>query len=221
VIGERPVVKICGLTRVADAELALQTGARYLGVIMAGGPRQVTRAQAREIFAVAPATARVVVFADQTLDDVVRVADELELAAVQLHAGATPEAMEWLRARTPAARWAVVRVPADQWPRDEVHAIAESADALVLDAKVDGALGGTGVALPWRQVADAVSTWRRRYATTRLVLAGGLRADRVSEAVRWLSPDVLDVSSGVEHAPGIKDPDRVRAFLHAVEHLHD
>jgi phosphoribosylanthranilate isomerase len=92
-------------------------------------------------------------------------------------------------------------------------ALFAAADAVVLDSYSAAALGGTGVALPWGELASAVEAARSR---ARLVLAGGLRAETVGSAMRALGPDVVDVSSGVESAPGIKDPAKLKAFRDAV-----
>jgi phosphoribosylanthranilate isomerase len=220
-MSRRVAVKICGLTRAEDTAVAVNAGARHVGVIMAGGPRQLDVSRAREVFAPSAPGQRVVVFGGQDRDEVVRIADSLDLAVLQLHGGATPDDLDWLRERTSAERWAVIRVDGAEWPFDEIERVAPFADGLVLDAKVPGQLGGTGVPLPWAQLSSPLATWRQRHPTVRLVLAGGLRANRIAEALRWLSPDVLDVSSGVERAPGIKDPIQVRAFLSAAEHGDD
>jgi len=108
--------------------------------------------------------------------------------------------------------WPVLRL-ADGTLPPTAPALFEVADAIVLDAYVPGKLGGTGVTLPWRRLADELAPVRGR---ARLVLAGGLRPDNVGEANRLLRPEVVDVSSGVETAPGIKDHARMRAFRDAV-----
>ena len=92
-----------------------------------------------------------------------------------------------------------------------------NAATLLLDAAVDRQLGGTGVALDWDALHLAVQGVRR--GGLRVVLAGGLRPETVASAVRLAQPDVVDVSSGVESAPGIKDHDRMRAFAHAVHSI--
>jgi phosphoribosylanthranilate isomerase len=98
--------------------------------------------------------------------------------------------------------------------RADVERVAAlGADAVVLDAKVPGRLGGTGTAFDWEGVARALDRDRGR---GRIVLAGGLNPENVSRAVRIVAPDIVDVSSGVESAPGIKDHARMRAFGDAV-----
>jgi phosphoribosylanthranilate isomerase len=86
---------------------------------------------------------------------------------------------------------------------------------VLLDPRVDGALGGTGATLDWDALADAVAAVR---GAVPLVLAGGLTPENVARAVSTLAPDVVDVSSGVESAPGVKDPARMAAFVAAVRH---
>jgi phosphoribosylanthranilate isomerase len=213
----RPAVKVCGLTRPADVELAESAGADYVGAILAGGPRHLDGDVALQLLGTARRAGRVAVFGGQSPDAIARLADAGGLAAVQLHGGATAETLSWLGARIGAARWAVVRVRGATFPHDEVDALGDVADAVVLDAHVEGALGGTGTALPWGALAEAIAAWRTRVPGVRFVLAGGLRAEVVGTAIRCLAPDVVDVSSGVEQAPGIKEPGRLRAFLAAVE----
>jgi phosphoribosylanthranilate isomerase len=97
-----------------------------------------------------------------------------------------------------------------EWAEELFH----EADAVLLDARVQGRLGGTGVKLEWGSLADSVSALRGR---TPVVLAGGLNPENVAEAVRLMAPDVVDVSSGVESAPGIKDHAKMRAFFDAAQ----
>jgi phosphoribosylanthranilate isomerase len=212
-----PAVKICGLVRTEDAVEAARLGADHLGAIFAGGPRLVTAAAARANFAAARAAAgrpplAVGVMGTQPADEIARLAEEAGLDAVQLHADPDAEQVARVRASYLGRVWAVLRIAGTHVP---AHApeLFDAADAVVLDARVGGpTLGGNGVALDWAGLADALSRVRGRAP---LVLAGGLRADNVAEAVRALRPDVVDVSSGVESTPGVKDPARVAAFLAA------
>jgi phosphoribosylanthranilate isomerase len=96
-----------------------------------------------------------------------------------------------------------------------IDALADAGDGILIDAFVPGALGGTGTALPWGEMTRDFAELRGR--ARRIILAGGLRPENVAKAIAALSPNVVDVSSGVESAPGIKDHDRMRAFRDAVE----
>jgi phosphoribosylanthranilate isomerase len=113
--------------------------------------------------------------------------------------------------------WAVIRVSGSELPPDSL-ALFSVADAVVLDAKVSGRLGGTGTTFDWDPVARTLDRQRTR---SRIVLAGGLNQDNVAHAIRVVAPDVVDVSSGVEAAPGIKDHARMRAFSDAVRRRGD
>ena len=201
-------IKFCGLTRAEDARVAGELGAAYVGVILAGGPRVQTPLAARRVLdGCLTAARRVGVFGDMPAGVIASVVNEARLDVVQLHGDPSCDFVEEVRRSTGAEVWAVVRV--DEKLPDDVASLFETADAVVLDAKVDGALGGTGVALPWSRIA--VDVERARGQGT-LVLAGGLSPQNVAVAVSILTPDVVDVSSGVESSPGIKDHARMRAF---------
>lgn len=205
-------LKFCGLTRPQDSAITLELAARYAGVIFAGGPRLVTTQQAREVFEPLRGTdiGRVGVFGAQDIDEVARVAHASRVDVVQLHGGGTAEDVGRLRSLFGGGIWVVLRVPPGAPVPPGAEEVAAAADALVLDARVEGQLGGTGVALDWGKITPGVAALRARGA--RVVLAGGLTERNVGEAVRRARPDIVDVSSGVEVAPGIKDHDRMRAF---------
>lgn len=203
-------VKICGLTRAVDAEYADAAGASYLGVIFAGGPRQRLPQQAKETLAGRRAR-KVGVFADQTPGEIADVASEVGLDVIQLHGGSQPERVQAVRAATGLEIWAVLRTPDGTLPGD-AEVLADEADALVVDALVAGKLGGSGVAIPWLALGESLDDMERGH---RIVLAGGLTPENVAEAIDYVSPMVVDVSSGVESAPGIKDHARIRAFIAA------
>ena len=132
----------------------------------------------------------------------------------QLHAVSSVDRVAAVRAATGLEVWAGIRT-ADGRLGDEAEALAEVADALLIDALVPGALGGTGVAVPWLELGEALDAMP---AGVRLVLAGGLTPENVDEAIDYVAPSVVDVSSGVESAIGVKDHARVRAFIAAVRH---
>jgi phosphoribosylanthranilate isomerase len=209
-----PEIKFCGMTRHEDIQQAVVLGARYVGVIFAEGPRMVDVRRARELLGgVPPSVGRVGVFGRDP--DPAVVADVARAAGadvVQLHGDPDGDAVARVRQYFRGPVWAAVRVRDSMVP---AHAgdLFDAADAVVVDAYSSTSLGGTGMALPWAELADALRTVRRR---GRLVLAGGLRAETVREAVRALHPDVVDVSSGVEVSPGVKDHGKLRAFRDAV-----
>lgn len=205
-------VKVCGLTRAVDAEFADAAGASYLGVIFAGGPRHRLPAQAKETLAGRRAR-KVGVFADQAETEIADIAREVGLDVVQLHGASTPERVQAVRAATGLEVWAVLRTPDGVLP-DDAEDLADEADALVVDALVPGHLGGSGVAVPWLALGESLDAMERGH---RIVLAGGLTPENVAEAIDYVSPSIVDVSSGVESAPGIKDHARVRAFITAAQ----
>jgi phosphoribosylanthranilate isomerase len=208
-----PEIKFCGITRPEDAAAAASFGARYVGVIFAGGPRHQSIESATRILANVPRSVkRVGVVADQSIDEIVALVRALSLDVVQLHADPSPERVRDVRAAVGVDAWAVMRIAGSQLP-PAFEAVAREANAVVLDARTPGGLGGTGVALPWSDLADEVTRWRDHLS---VVLAGGLRPENVTEAVTAMEPDIVDVSSGVESAPGIKDHERMRAFRDAV-----
>lgn len=228
-------IKICGLTRPADAHCAEDSGASYLGAIFAGGPRLVTPETALHVLGPRRSgIKRVGVFGNQTPSEIISIAAKIDLDIIQLHgtprshspnaleAGVQPDG-DWrvrvelvreLRRLVSCVLWPVVRVPATGLPEGTVE-LAEAAGAIVLDAYVVGQLGGTGVALDWSGLRSKVRDLRLTVPDLTLVLAGGLTSKNVREAVELLDPDVVDVSSGVEEAPGVKDPVRIKQFVEA------
>ncbi len=132
---------------------------------------------------------------------------------IQLHGDPRAADVRAVRKRFDGQIWAVARADGSVLP-EWTEELFREADAVLLDAHVKGRLGGTGVALQWGALADSVSALR---GTTPVVLAGGLKPENVAEAVRLLRPDVVDVSSGVESSPGIKDHAKMRAFFEAAQ----
>lgn len=212
-------IKFCGMTRGADAARAASLGATYVGCIFAGGPRHQTPDAALQIFSElreGSRPRRVGVFATADITMLAPVVAATRLDVIQLHGDPTPAEIAAVRANFDRSVWAVVRCIGGALP-DGVAPLWDVADAVVLDAHVPGRLGGTGVTLPWRVLAEAVEASRARASRRgRLVLAGGLTAANVGEAIHTLRPDVVDTSSGVESATGIKDPARMEAFIHTV-----
>lgn len=215
-------VKFCGLTRIEDALQAARLGAAYVGAIFAGGPRTVTAERARELFEAAArgadghagaAATGVGVFGADDVRAIAANAIAAGMGAIQLHGDPRAADVRAMRRRFNGHVWAVARAQGSILP-EWTEELFREADAVLLDARVEGRLGGTGVALAWSALADSVDAIRGR---TPVVLAGGLTPDNVAEAVRALAPDVVDVSSGVESSPGIKDHAKMRAFFEAAQ----
>lgn len=205
-------IKFCGLTRAEDAAEAERLGASYQGVIFAGGPRNLTMDQAGVVLAASHRARRVGVFASADVHRVVVVAEALRLSVLQVQADAGTEEVERVREATGLEVWPVIRIAGSVLPAN-AEDIFSCADAVVLDTRVSGVLGGSGRTFDWTGVARSLEPFRGK---ARIVLAGGLNPDNVADAISTLSPDIVDVSSGVEASPGIKDHDRMRRFAFAV-----
>lgn len=196
----RVFVKICGITRPEDGLEAEEAGADAIGFIFVPDTRRfVTLDRAREVsMALGPFVARVGVFRDASLDTVIKTVEQVGLNAVQLNGRESDDfAREVARVR-PVIR--AVKVTN--------HAPLELPSGTVL---LDGPDPGSGRAFDWAGV-DRSGLRGRRW-----VLAGGLTPQNVGAAVRALEPWAVDVSSGVESAPGIKDATRIRAFIRATQ----
>jgi phosphoribosylanthranilate isomerase len=194
-------VKICGITSLEDAAAAVDAGADAVGMILVPGtPRYVEPERAARIVErLPPLVTAVGVFADHPVEEVLRLVAALRLQAVQLH-GNEPAAYS-RRMPVPVIRALRVRdaeslAPVATYP----------AQAFLLDAYVEGRLGGTGTAIPWELALQAKGR-------VPCILSGGLRPETVAEAVRVVRPYGVDVSSGVEASPGRKDHRKVREFI--------
>lgn len=203
-------IKFCGMTRTRDVEAALHQGAAYVGAIMAGGPRNLSLRDAVATLAPARGRAkRVIVVSPGSVEDVATVAREFDV--VQLHGDVSVDTVTALRALFPGEIWPVVRLAGAKVPAG-LNELYSAADAVVFDKQTATGLGGTGERLDWDSLAKELGSNR----TGRTVLAGGLSPLNVGDAIRALRPDVVDVSSGVEDAPGIKNHALLRAFTQAV-----
>jgi len=202
-------VKICGITRVEDARLAADLGAWAVGFIFwPGSPRFVEPARARTIADALPAYVLPVgVFVNQPASEVEEVGRLVRLGAVQLHGD---ESAAYAAAMT---RRVIRAVSPDRALRDESEQ-EWGATTLLLDATEGERRGGTGRTIDWE--AAAVVASRRP-----VVLAGGLGPANIAEAIRTVRPAAVDVSSGVERAPGEKDAALMEALFHAVAGVHE
>lgn len=202
------------MTRPEDASAAARLGAAYVGAIFATSPRQVDEPTARAIFGAAGSgIAKVAVFSGGAIEDIAAIAERVSADLIQLHGDIGPATIEALRARFPGKIWAVATVDPDgTLGNPHLDELAREADAILFDTRVSGKAGGTGVTFNWQELVGTVERLRHE---TSVVLAGGLDAGNVADAVRTLHPDVVDVSSGVEAGPGIKDHSRMLAFVEA------
>ena len=207
-------VKICGLTRPGDMEMVAGAGASYAGLVFfAKSPRNVTPEAARELALEAPVgLAKVGLMVnptDEMLDEIMRL---VPLDMVQLHGAETPERVAEVRARWGLPVMKAVGVgEAEDLEKLEVY--QRVADQILVDAKPPKGAhlpGGNGLAFDWRLIAGR--RWSRPW-----MLAGGLTPENVGLAVAMTGTAQVDVSSGVESAPGIKDAEKVRSFVEAAK----
>jgi phosphoribosylanthranilate isomerase len=203
-------VKICGLTRPEDAALAAAAGASFLGVVLAGGLRRVSFERAADVAAASRGVPVLGVFDDQPVEEIVRLAHGAGLAGAQLHGSYTAEDAALL-ALEGLIVWRVLRIarPTDL---DLLSETSLHAETVLIEPRVPHAQGGAGVPLDLALAIEA----RRRLPDARMALAGGLTPETVAHAVALVRPDVVDVSSGVESLPGIKDHEKIARFLEAV-----
>lgn len=205
-------IKFCGITLREDVSMAAELGAAYVGAIFAESSRRVTPDEAAEIWTAAAEVRKVGVFGDASVNEILEAADVSGLDVIQLHAGPGAGTIGKLRASFRGGIWSVIRI-GDPGTLTAAGESAE-ADAILVDSYSESGLGGTGRAFDWEREAAAI---RRLTGDKPLVVAGGLDPDNVVAAIRALAPDVVDVSSGVESSPGVKDHARMRAFASAVE----
>jgi phosphoribosylanthranilate isomerase len=199
------LVKICGITRLTDAELAVECGAGALGfVFWPDSPRFVDPESARTIVATLPsAVIPVGVFVNQSPEYVNEVAAKVSLGAIQLHGD---ESVEYARAMTRPVLKAIALADAseesiDAWPLETM---------MLLDVHDPVRRGGTGRTVDWGRASIVA---RRRP----VILAGGLTPENVGEAISRVGPSGIDVSSGVESSPGLKDRDKLKALFAAMK----
>lgn len=201
------------MTRAEDVARAASLGASYVGVIFAGGPRHQTLESAQHFLAgAARPVRRVAVIADQTPIEIAGLVRALRIDIVQIHADPTAQRVADIRQAIDVELWSVIRVAGESLP-ESFEELADVSDGIVLDAKAPDGRGGSGMSLPWRRLRDTLAS---RRLEMKIILAGGLKAENVAGAIVALEPDIVDVSSGVESAPGIKDHVRMRAFRDAV-----
>lgn len=199
-------VKICGITRPEDAQAVVTAGADALGLVFyAPSPRAVTAVQAAKIAACVPAFVTLTgLFVNAGREEVEQVLKQVPLDLLQFHGDESPEfCASFNRPYIKALR---------MQPGVDIADLARSHDkarGILLDAWVPGVPGGTGQRFDWAKIPDNLDK--------PLILAGGLKADNVQQAIEQVRPWAVDTSGGVESAPGIKCGEQVRAFMRAVQ----
>lgn len=207
-------IKFCGLTRPEDAAVAAELGATHVGVIFAPSARQVSVETARKVFdAAGTSLQHVGVFTDSSAKHIAAVALEARLDVVQLHRKLDDAFIDELRRTFAGDIWPVVGVKDAQKAIKRMENAPIRCNAVVLDTDVNGKTGGTGKAFDWVAMRQALADDPRPFA---IVVAGGLTPQNVPAAISALKPDIVDVSSGIESAPGVKDHNLMRAFAEAV-----
>lgn len=200
--------KICGITRVEDAQAAVRSGADALGLVFyAKSPRHVTVQQAALLAAAIPPFVTVVgLFVNPSEEEVRNVLREVPLDVLQFHGEEEPE----FCARFNRPYLKAIRVK-DGVDLVQCAARYQGAQGLLLDAYIEGTHGGTGASFDWKLIP--------RNLPLPVVLSGGLHAGNVAEAIRQVTPYAVDVSSGVEAAKGIKDAAKIAAFIKEVKQI--
>jgi len=199
-------VKVCGITSIEDAVMAVEAGADALGLMFyERSPRKISIETASAIKnALPPFVVKVGVFADAT-ENVIRTAALSGLNALQFHGNETPE---FVKRFSPTTTIKAFRI---QNAASLAQLVAYNTSAWLLDSYTPAQLGGTGTTFNWDLALQARKLGRP------IILAGGLTPENVAEAVRKVRPYGVDVSSGVESAPGKKDPAKVAAFIQAAK----
>jgi phosphoribosylanthranilate isomerase len=203
-------VKICGITNWTDAKLAIDEGADALGFnFCTESPRRITTSSAKDIIRRMPRrVAAVGVFVNAREHEILRIARAADLAALQLHGEESSAMVERLAREFPVIKAFRVR------PRFRLGSLAryKAASAFLLDGFDPKLRGGTGKKFDWRVAITA-----RKYGP--VILAGGLRAENITDAIRRARPFAVDICSGVETRPGKKDAKKVKALMMAVKQL--
>lgn len=203
-------VKICGITNLEDARLAIEWGADELGFnFYAGSTRYIEPRASKEIVEKLPrSTSTVGVFVNMSMNGILEVSKIAGLTAIQLHGDEDGDFVRAIRRKAGLKIIKVIRIgPVVSF----IHDPFLDAHAVLLDAFSPNKRGGTGRTLNWTVAKELTESFSRVY------LAGGLNAENVAEAIRTVQPYAVDVASGVESSPGKKDPEKIAAFIKAAK----
>lgn len=207
-------VKVCANTSLEDARLTAEAGADAVGFVFAPSPRRVFREQVAAITPHLPKMLeKIGVFVDASIDEICATVRECGLTGVQLHSEPARRVPAQLRDQFGRQLRILQVVHFGPEAANNAQTIADDADidAILVDSRTATAVGGTGISFDW--VAARTALFERAEGRKHLVAAGGLTPENVREAIATLRPWGVDVASGVEAAPGRKDPDKVRFFV--------
>ncbi len=203
-------IKICGNTNLEDAQLAVEAGADAVGFVFAESLRRVTPAEVSKITPHLPdAIEKYGVFVDASFEEIVQTVSSSGLTGVQLHVSHDPTLALRLREYFGPSLRILHVVHYAQDLETQLHALRQenTIDAVLIDSCTATAVGGTGTRFDWQAASGSFL-----HSRLRLIAAGGLKPENVAAAIHTLQPWGVDVSSGVEFAPGRKDPDRVKTL---------
>jgi phosphoribosylanthranilate isomerase len=211
--GDQTRVKICGITNLQDAELAVELGAWAIGLIFfEDSPRRCSMEEAQRIVAALRRKVETCgVFVNAPLEQVVETSEEVGLSMLQFHGDEGPSFCAEAARRNGAQviKGAQVSGPGDVQDLERYHVDFHLLDSRPRTVGKEGLRGGTGETFDWRLL-------KQRRSRTPLILSGGLTAENVQEAITTVRPFAVDAASGTEQAPGRKDPEKLRAFFAAV-----
>jgi phosphoribosylanthranilate isomerase len=221
-------IKICANTNLEDARMAAELGVDAVGFVFAPSKRRVTAEQVAEITAELPdGVEKVGVFTSTDAEAILQAAKVAGLNVVQLHSGFDPELVNAIDAGSGGTLRVlqVVDVPVGM-DMEDLRSLLTAVlrhpfvVAVLLDASHGGISGGTGKRFDWERTAEVVRQVQEMIGG-RVIVAGGLNAENVAEAIAAFEPWGVDVASGVEASPGKKDPERLRAFVAAARGVVD
>lgn len=203
-------VKICGITREENLKVAINAGADAVGFVVGvpSSPRNLSLERAAELVGQVPVfTKTVLVMVPHSLEEIVEAYEAVRPDAFQIHGEGTPEA-DLLMEEMPSVSL-IKGVNPESESMSKAAKEAGAYNTLLLDTFVPGMLGGTGVTQDW----EVSARFKEAIHPRRLILTGGLNPANVGEAIRVVKPYAVDVSSGVESRPGLKDPRKIASFI--------
>jgi phosphoribosylanthranilate isomerase len=206
-------IKICGNTSLEDAQFAAGSGADAVGFIFAPSPRQCTPEQVAEIAPHLPAELeKIGVFVDASFTEIASIVELCGLTGVQLHSVAQHTVAARLRERFGSPLRILQVIHFGETAADGLHHASSdpNLDGVLIDSRTATAVGGTGIAFDWQAAREQIFGSRQ---ALKLIAAGGLNPGNIAEAIATLQPWGVDAVTGVEAAPGRKDPKKVRAFV--------